>query len=166
MTRSDFPITPPPTLFEAVGGRSAVERAHKIFYDRVYAHPWLKLFFDGIDQKHIEDQQTDFMIANMGGPKSYCGKFPIPAHRHMNITAELFDLRHEMLKESLVEANIPIKAAEEWLIMDRAFRRRLVKESLDDCEKRFFTDEIIDIPKPELKTNVIWSLLKLSSNDT
>ena len=139
------------SLFELVGGRPVVERVHKIFYDKAYKHPWLGLFFEGIDQKHIENQQTDFMIANMGGPKSYCGKFPIPAHLNMNITAELFDLRHEMLKESLVEARVPADAAARWLEMDYAFRRRLVKETIDDCKKRFFTDVIIDHPDPTKK---------------
>jgi truncated hemoglobin YjbI len=139
------------SLFEQLGGRPTIERAHKIFYDKVYAHPWLKLFFDGIDQKHIEDQQTDFMVANMGGPRLYCGKFPIPAHTHMNITAELFDLRHGLLQESLVEARIPTEIAAKWLQMDNAFKRRLVKETIGDCKKRYNTDTILNYPDPQKK---------------
>jgi len=60
-------------LLQDVGGRAVLEKVHKLFYDKLYEHPWLKKFFLHIEQKLIENQQTDFMVSNMGG-----GKF-IPA---------------------------------------------------------------------------------------
>ncbi|MBT5260713.1 MAG: group 1 truncated hemoglobin, partial [Nitrospina sp.] len=57
------------TLLQEVGGKSVLEKVHKLFYDKLYEHPWLKKFFLHIDQKLIENQQTDFMVANMGGGK-------------------------------------------------------------------------------------------------
>ena len=57
------------TLLDEVGGKPMLEKVHKHFYDELYKHPWLKNYFLHIDQKIIENQQTDFMIANMGGGK-------------------------------------------------------------------------------------------------
>jgi hypothetical protein len=88
------------------------------------------------------------MAQAMGGPQMYCGAFPIPAHKHMNITNELFDLRHGMLKDSLQEAGVPQELAEKWLKIDVSFRTGIVKKSVDDCQKRFMTDDILDYSKP------------------
>ncbi len=135
------------SLYEQLGGHLTFERVHKVFYDKIYAHDWLKKFFAGIDQKMIENQQTDFMVQAMGGPERYCGRFPIPAHKHMFITEELFDLRHSLLDESLREVGVPASLRARWLKMDMAFKARLVKRSPTECEGRFRTDEILDFPK-------------------
>ncbi len=136
------------TLFESIGGRPVLERVHKVFYDKLYEHPWLKQFFSTIDQKTIENQQTDFMVSNMGGGKIYSGALPKNGHKHMFITTELFDLRKMILEESLAECGVPTELAKRWLRIDDAFRKSIVKDDPSQCEKRFFTDEIQIFPKP------------------
>lgn len=142
---------PKKTLFEQLGGRPTLERVHKIFYDKLYANPWLGQYFAGIDQKHIENQQTDFMTPAMGGPEVYSGAFPIPAHKHMHITEDLFTLRNGFLRESLAEAGVPELLAARWLKIDSAFRTGIVKKSIMDCEKRFATDDILSYQDPSKK---------------
>jgi len=46
------------SLFELIGGLPKLERVHKRFYDKVYAHAWLGCFFAGHDQKAIELRQS------------------------------------------------------------------------------------------------------------
>ena len=140
------------SLFVAIGGKATLEKVHKIFYDKIYEHPWISKFFEGIDQTMIENQQTDFMSMAMGGPQVYAGKFPIPAHKHMNISDELFELRSEMLKASIKEAGVPEALAEKWLKIDSSFKKGIVKKNYQECEKRFNTDEILDFPDPRKKT--------------
>lgn len=140
-------MTKAESLYEQLGGHPTIERVNTIFYDKIYRHPWLKQFFAEIDQKTIESQQTDFLAQAMGGPARYCGKFPIPAHKHMFITAELFDARHALLAESLNEAGVPAPVAARWLTIDAAFKGRLVKKSPSECEGRFKTEAIVVIPK-------------------
>lgn len=135
------------SLYEQLGGRPTIERVHKVFYDKLYAHPWLGKFFVEVSQRLIEDQQTDFMAQTMGGPAAYCGKFPIPAHKHMFITEELFDTRHELLEQSLQEVGVPQALAASWLAVDAAFKARLVKKSPSECEGRFKMEPIVVIPK-------------------
>jgi hemoglobin len=135
-------------LLEAVGGKRILEKVHKLFYDKLYEHPWLKHFFKDVPQETIESQQTDFMISNMGGGKVYCGGMPKNVHRHMYITEELFDLRSRILKECILECGVSNDLAERWVRIDYAFKHSLVKKDLGECKKRFFTDEIMSFPKP------------------
>jgi hemoglobin len=141
---------PKSNLYDEIGGRLTLERVHKIFYDKVYAHAWLRKYFEHIDQQHIENQQSDFMSGAMGGPKVYCGRLPVPAHEHMFITDELFDARTTLLEASLVEAGLTADAAARWLKIDRAFQGSLVKSDVSECKKRYFTDEILAFPKPRM----------------
>ncbi len=136
------------SLYDQLGGHPTLARVHRIFYDAIYAHAWLRQFFDGIDQKVIEDQQTDFMAMAMGGPDRYCGKFPVPAHKHMFITDELFEVRHVLLERSLGDAGVAEPLRSRWLKIDGAFKTRLVKKSVDTCEGRFKTDPVVVVPKP------------------
>jgi len=65
--------------FEKMGGRNSLIAINKVFYDKVYRHPWLKLYFDNIPQEHIEAQQVDFMQKVLGGENIYVGKPPSQA---------------------------------------------------------------------------------------
>ncbi len=135
-------------LFDRLDGRPTLDRVHKLFYDKIFAHPWLKQYFDGVPQALIETQQSDFMSSLFGGPKSYSGRMPIYAHSHMMITDELFDQRHELLKQALSEAGVAQAEADEWLKIDGAFRKVIVKKSIDECKGRFATDTILDFSDP------------------
>lgn len=137
------------SLFSEVGGSDTLEKVHKIFYDKVYSHPWLEKFFDGHDQEAIEKRQTSFMAEKMGGPATYMGKSPKMAHRNMYITKELYDLRQELLKQSLEEAGIPKHLAQRWLKIDYAFNRQICKDSIEDFYKTTWKYEKRKIiPKP------------------
>ncbi|MBI5919747.1 MAG: group 1 truncated hemoglobin [Nitrosomonadales bacterium] len=138
------------SLFDAVGGLPTLQRAHKIFYDKVYAHDWLKQFFEGHSQEAIENRQTSFMAEKMGGAVEYWGKEMKVAHEAMFITQELFDLRHQLLDESLKEAGVEDGLRARWLKIDGAFNRKIVKDSIADFyhETWPFKQRVI-IPKPE-----------------
>jgi hemoglobin len=138
------------TLFDAIGGLPTLQRAHKIFYDKVYAHYWLKHFFAGHSQEAIENRQTSFMAEKMGGPVAYWGKDMKPAHEAMYITQELFEVRHALLDESLKEASVPKELRERWLRIDSAFTKLIVKDSI----KSFYSvtwpyKQRIIVPKPD-----------------
>jgi len=138
------------TLLDAVGCLPTLEKVHRIFYDRIYAHPWIGHFFVGHNQASIENRQTRFMAEKMGGDVPYFGKDMKMTHRYMFITEELFELRSQLLRESLEEAGVPLALAKRWLKIDSAFKRQIVKDSIQSFyawpwkyEKRVF------VPKPK-----------------
>ncbi len=119
-----------PSLFDAIGGLPTLQRVHRIFYDKVYADPWLGKFFAGHEQAAIENRQTEFMAEKMGSAKKYPGKPLRQVHENMYISRELVALRTTLLRESLAEAGVDDSLAERWMRIDAAFATQLVKPSV------------------------------------
>lgn len=137
------------TLFDEVGGIKCLQKVHKIFYDKVYAHDWLGKFFEGHDQAAIENRQTGFMAEKMGCATPYAGKEIRMVHEAMYITRELADLRHALLAESLREAGLSDALAERWLKIDQGFMNLVIKDSVEamyDNDWKF--KKPIIIPRP------------------
>ena len=138
------------TLYEAIGGLPTLQKVHKIFYDKVYAHPWLGRFFEGHSQEAIETRQTQFMAEKMGSTKPYLGKDMKMAHRQMYITRELFELRHELLRKSIEEAGVPESLVQRWLKIDNAFYRHIVKDSIESFYAYSWKyEKRVIVPKPK-----------------
>jgi len=135
------------SLYEKLGGKPTYIKVHKIFYDKAYAHPWLRKYFTDKPQEVLENQQTDFMIKLMGGPSVYGGKTPKFAHQHMMITEELFELRAQLLSDSLKEAGISDELRIEWLKADASLKRALVKSSEKECKQSYPNQPILNFSK-------------------
>ncbi len=131
-----------------LGGMPCLEKVHKIFYDKLLNHPWLKEFFKGVPRAHLESQQSDFMSGVFGGPKIYGGRAPKSAHIHMFITEDVFLIRHKLLEQSLIEARIRPDLREIWLDYDMKMKKLLVKSSISECKGRYNSEAIIVVEKP------------------
>jgi len=129
------------TMFEAVGGLPVMERVHKRFYDKVYAHPWLGKFFEGHSQAAIELRQTQFMAEKMGSDSIYPGRELPLAHRRMYITEALLKERQGLLRESLEEEGVAETLIVRWLKIDKAFWGRVGNKSLDEFKQIDFKYE-------------------------
>jgi len=140
---------PDQSLFERLGGKPTLEKVHRLFYDKVYAHPWLSQFFAHRTRGPIETQQTDFMIQLMGGPKCYAGQAPHVVHQYMLITEELFDLRTQLLSDAIKLAGVTDDLRKEWLDMNEMFKKIMIKKSRDECTLQYAHQEILDFPKPQ-----------------
>lgn len=60
------------TLFERIGGESAVEQLLEGFYDRILADPELISFFADTSMEQLQRLQRAFFAAALGGP-AYAG---------------------------------------------------------------------------------------------
>ncbi len=135
------------TLYDRLGGKPTLEKVHRIFYDKAFAHPWLSKYFTDKPQEVLENQQTDFMSQLMGGPKIYGGKSPKSAHQHMMISDELFELRSQLLSDAIREAGIADGLREEWLEADRTLKRAVVKKSEAECTRAYPNQPILNFPR-------------------
>ena len=136
-------------FFEQIGGFACLERVHNLLYEKLYAHPWLEGFFVRSKLEIVKSQQNDFWAALMGGPSRYGGRSPRDAHVHMFLPAEVFTIRHELLGEALVEADVPEDLREIWLDMDSNFEKAVVNKSPDECHGRYKNEEVIIVPRPD-----------------
>jgi len=135
------------TLFSRIGGLTTLQKVHRIFYNKAFSHPWLKLYFTDKPQTLLEEQQTDFMAQLIGGPKRYAGKTPKMAHQHIHITDELFELRQQLLDEAIREFGLADDLRKEWIMADAALKKAITKKSVDECKKSYPTQPILDFPK-------------------
>ena len=136
------------TLYEELGGKSCLERVHRIFYGKLLDHAWLKDFFVARPRWHLESQQTDFMMSLFGGPQIYGGRMPKSAHMHLFVTEEVFLLRHELLAQSLEEAGVRADLRARWLEYDMKMKRALTKTDISECTGRHRNDPVISVEKP------------------
>lgn len=136
------------SLYDDIGGKPYLQKVVKTFYDKVYAHPWLGQFFKNTPQQHIENQQVDFMIGALGGPRIYSGRNPKDAHPHILITEEVFTLRNELLVDALNEEKASTELVERWLQIEGAFKNSIVKNSIKECKGRYASDEILAFDPP------------------
>jgi hemoglobin len=136
------------TLFDELGGTPTLERVHKIFYDKLLRDPWLKQFFAGVPQAHLENQQTSFLAGVFGGPRLYGGRPIDTAHEHMFITEDVFLARHQVLADSLIQAGVAKDLRERWLDYNMKTKKALVKQSVSECKGRYKTEPIIVVERP------------------
>jgi hemoglobin len=128
-----------------------INRISTQFYDLIYEHEWLKLVFGHMDKQIINDMQIAFMIQAFGGPKRYAGRSPADAHPHIYVTEELWQERERLLEQAHRMVGAPPEYYERWSKIDQAFKKFIVMSSPDHCEKRWFTDEIINVPDPRIR---------------
>ncbi|WP_144923052.1 group I truncated hemoglobin [Halorubrum salsamenti] len=94
------------SIYETIGGRTAVEAVVSDFYDRVFDDPVLEPYFEGIDREALYAHQVQFISAVAGGPVSYEGADMRAAHEGMGITEEAFGRVATYLGEALRENDI------------------------------------------------------------
>jgi hemoglobin len=95
------------SIFDEIGGASAVRAAVDAFYDRVLADQQLAPFFEGVDVARLKGHQRSFIAAAIGGPASYLGRAMAEAHAHLGITAAAFAAVVGHLIGALTELGVP-----------------------------------------------------------
>jgi len=96
-----------PSIYEAIGGDSALEAVVADFYERVLADPELAGFFAGTNMIRLRGRQVEFFAAALGGPVPYAGASMRDAHRGRGIGQRHFDLVAGHLTASLAAAGVP-----------------------------------------------------------
>lgn len=98
------------SLFDKIGGETAVNAAVDIFYRKVLADDRINRFFDNVDMENQVAKQKGFLTMAFGGPNSYTGKDMREGHAHLvknGLNAEHFDAVMENLGATLQELNVP-----------------------------------------------------------
>jgi hemoglobin len=94
------------TLYEEVGGESAVREIVDDFYQRVLADDTVNQFFAHTDMEKQRRHQTAFISFALGGPKEYTGKSMETAHSGLNLQPEHFDAIAKHLSEAMANHGV------------------------------------------------------------
>ncbi len=95
------------SLYEAIGGESALVIVVDDFYDRVLADPRLAPFFASANMTKLKGRQVEFFAAALGGPDFYDGASMRQAHDGLGISQADFDTVAGHLTDALAAAGVP-----------------------------------------------------------
>jgi hemoglobin len=96
----------PQSIYDAIGGASAIRAAVDLFYEKVWSDPHLVRYFDGVDRTKLKRHQRAFMSAALGGPRADAGRKISTAHHGLGITNDAFDRVVEKLGDTLQELGV------------------------------------------------------------
>lgn len=96
----------PQSIYDAIGGGSAIHAAVDRFYEKVWSDPELVPYFEGVDRTRLKRHQRAFMSAAFGGPRADAGHKISTAHHGLGITNDVFDRVVDKLVDTLKELGI------------------------------------------------------------
>lgn len=97
------------SLFETLGGASAVEAAVDIFYRKVLTDDSISHFFETTDMDAQRAKQASFLTMALGGPNNYTGKDMRTAHAKLvekGLNDQHFDAVVRHLGATLTELGV------------------------------------------------------------
>ena len=94
------------SLYERLGGGSAIRSVVDRFYELVLVDPVLRPFFAGVDLARLRRHQALFISQVAGGPADYDGREMVVAHAGRGIDDDAFDRVATHLAESLREHGV------------------------------------------------------------
>ena len=108
------------TLFENIGGSSAVEALVDTLHNRVLYDPRINFYFSGVDMARLKKMQTAFFAQAFEGPREYQGVNMREAHKNLvnsqGLEATHFEVFIEHFATSLSELKVRADVLDEALI--------------------------------------------------
>lgn len=98
------------SLFNRIGGETAVKATVSKMYEKILADPELSPFFEHINMDMLHNSQTMFVTYAFGGASNYTGKSMRAAHKDAvshGLSDRHFDLVAGHLKAAMEELHVP-----------------------------------------------------------
>ena len=116
----------PKSLYDQLGGFSAVRKLVSDFYDRVLEEETLVPFFKDTDMPDLIDHQIKFWTTLLGGPTSYAEEQLSKIHASLGIQGHHFDLVVDLAVETLEDHDLNAQQIGEFSEQLRGYRSQFV----------------------------------------
>lgn len=114
------------TLFDRIGGMTAVNAAVEIFYNKVITDSRINHFFAKIDMERQAGKMKAFLAYAFGAPMKYDGKSMRQAHQHMQINEEHFNAVTGHLVKTLKELNVKSELIDEVVVVALSVKAKVL----------------------------------------
>jgi hemoglobin len=94
------------SIYESIGGASAVEATVDLFYAKVWSDSGLTPYFAEVDRGKLKGHMRAFITMALGGPDAYRGRSLAAAHHGRSITNDAFDRVVGHLAATLAELGV------------------------------------------------------------
>lgn len=133
------------TLFDKYGGVPTVRTLVRELFDRVYAKPTLRRYFDGLDREKIVKHQIDLITFAMGKPPPDLDVRRLQeSHHRLDITPTAYEDTIGILRQVLLEANVEGRDIALMLSRLDAQRHRIVRTATAPA-KEFNPDHVDEL---------------------
>jgi hemoglobin len=121
------PPPPPPSLYQRLGGATAVEAVVKAFAGRCLEDPRINKKFTRSDPDRLVSMLIEQVCALSGGGCQYTGRSMKEAHVNMGVTEGEFNALVENLVATLNQFDVPAAEQEELLAVLGAMKGDIVE---------------------------------------
>jgi hemoglobin len=97
------------SVYDQIGGRTAVAAAVDGLYDRLLDDPVLAPYFAGTDMERQKRHMRAFMAVALGGADLYAGRDMAAAHAGLHITDDAFDRVVAHLVDTLASLGVRVE---------------------------------------------------------
>lgn len=121
------------TPFELLGGEPVLRPIIDRFVDRLFDDPMIGFFFRRADRARIKEKEYEFAAAHLGADVRYTGRNIAEAHAAHRIMGGQFARRLTLLKQTLIEADVPESVMEHWLAHTERLRPVVTRDAGGHC---------------------------------
>ena len=125
---------PEGTLFEQLGGQTALRAIIERFVDRMFDDIMIGYLFRAADRERVKAKEYEFAARHLGAPVAYTGRPIAEAHRAHRITGGQFMRRLQLLKETLAAFQAPPAVSEHWIEHTLSLSAEITDNALDQCD--------------------------------
>ena len=108
------------SLFDNIGGESAVDAAVDLFYRKVLNDNRISQYFDAVDMDEQRAKQKSFLTMVFGGPNDYTGQNLRDAHKDLvddGLDDSHFDAVALHLQNTLDELGVPADLVNQVMVL-------------------------------------------------
>ncbi|MFG6458276.1 group I truncated hemoglobin [Roseateles sp. BYS96W] len=120
------PLPADDRLYQALGGREAIQRFTDDFYDSMLQDARIARFFEGLNPRYLKRVLADYFCVVAGGPCVYDGVGMKDAHAHLGLAKRDFNALVEHLQLAMDRARVPFSTQNELLARMAPLHRDIV----------------------------------------
>jgi hemoglobin len=116
------------SLYQQLGGKTAVENITKHLLDRILNNPKIDFLFKETDREYLHLKIVDQICMETGGPCKYDGLDMVEAHSGMDIKYAEFDIFVEDFILAMEDAEVPFRLQNKVLAIFAPMREDVTYE--------------------------------------
>ena len=122
------------TLFDRLGGETALRAIIERFVDRMFDDVMIGYLFRAADRERVKGKEYEFAAKHLGAEVAYTGRAIDEAHRAHRITGGQFMRRLQILKETLAAFQAPPEVCEHFVTHTLSLQTKITNNALDQCD--------------------------------
>jgi hemoglobin len=121
------------TLFEELGGEARLHAIIDAFVDRVCDDTMIGFFFARVNRDRLKQREFELAAEHLGSDIRYTGRPLAQAHAAHPIMGGQFMRRLQILKQTLLEHQVPERVQTHWIDHTLKLRPLITKDPAGEC---------------------------------